>query len=192
MSDPLAVTIRRQLPENAASVRNVLARAFNREPEVCDLEDALARRLDSTGYVAVHDGRVVGHVRLTRGWIDAEARLIEVLVLSPLSVAPDLQRRGIGRALVQRAVAEAERAGSPAVFLEGDPAYYSRLGWQPASELGVTAPSVRIPDRAFQAVRLSAWEPEMTGALVYADTFWALDVVGLRGERLARARAQLG
>jgi len=192
MSDPLAVTIRRQLPENAASVRNVLARAFNREPEVCDLEDALARRSDSTGYVAVHDGRVVGHVRLTRGWIDAEARLIEVLVLSPLSVAPDLQRRGIGRALVQRAVAEAERAGSPAVFLEGDPAYYSRLGWQPASELGVTAPSVRIPDGAFQAVRLSAWEPEMTGALVYADTFWALDVVGLRGERLARARAQLG
>lgn len=192
MSDPLAVTIRRQLPENAASVHDVLARAFNREPEVGDLEDALARRSDSTGYVAVRDGRVVGHVRLTRGWIDAEARLVEVLVLSPLSVAPDLQRRGIGRALVQRAIAEAERAGSPAVFLEGDPAYYSRLGWQPASELGVTAPSVRIPDRAFQAVRLSAWEPEMTGALVYADTFWALDVVGLRGERLARARAQLG
>jgi len=192
MSDPLVVTIRRQLPENAASVRDLLALAFNREPEVCDLEDALARRSDSTGYVAVHDGRVVGHVRLTRGWIDAEARLIEVLVLSPLSVAPDLQRRGIGRALVQRAVAEAERAGSPAVFLEGDPAYYSRLGWQPASELGVTAPSVRIPDRAFRAVRLSAWEPEMTGALVYADTFWALDVVGLRGERLARARARLG
>ena len=122
----------------------------------------------------------------TRGWIDAEARLVEVLVLSPLSVAPEWQRRGIGRALVAHAVAEAKRAGVPAVFLEGDPAYYARLGWRPASELGVTPPSARIPEPAFQAVPLPAWEPWMRGALVYADTFWAFDCVGLRGDSLAR------
>jgi hypothetical protein len=32
----------------------------------------------------------------------------------------------------------------------------------------------------------------MRGPLVYADTFWALDFVGLRGDRLARARVSLG
>jgi hypothetical protein len=31
----------------------------------------------------------------------------------------------------------------------------------------------------------------MRGALVYADTFWALDCVGLRGERLVRVRERL-
>ena len=160
-------------------------------PEVVDLEEALAQRADSTGFVALVDGRAVGHVRLTRGWIDAEARLVEVLDLSPLSVAPEWQRRGIGRALVARAVAEAKRAGVPAVFLEGDPAYYVRLGWRSASELGVTPPSARIPEPAFQAVPLPGWEPSMRGALVYADTFWAFDCVGLRGDRLARARASL-
>ncbi len=192
MNSPADVTIRRQVHEDDAAVCDVIGPAFDGEPEVVALEEALAQRSDSTGYVALVDDLVVGHVRLTRGWIDAEARLVEVLVLSPLSVVPGWQRLGIGRALVAHAVAEANRAGVPAMFLEGDPAYYARLGWRPASELGVTAPSARIPAPACQAVALPGWEPWMRGALVYADTFWALDCVGLRGERLARARASLG
>ncbi len=192
MNAPADVEIRPQEPEDAAALRDVIGRAFDGHPEVVDLEEALAQRADSTGFVALVDGRAVGHVRLTRGWIDAEARLVEVLVLSPLSVAPESQRRGIGRALVARAVAEARHAGVPAIFLEGDPAYYSTLGWRSASELGVTPPSTRIPEPAFQAVPLPGWEPLMRGALVYADTFWAFDCVGLRGDRLAHARASLG
>ena len=192
MNSPAGAAIRRQVQEDAAAVRDVIGSAFDGEPEVVALEQALAQRSDSTGYVALVDDQVVGHVRLTRGWIDAETRLVEVLVLSPLSVAPEWQGRGIGRALVAHAVAEAKTAGVPAIFLEGDPAYYVRLGWRPASELGVRPPSARIPERACQAVQLPGWEPWMRGALVYADTFWALDCVGLRGDRLARARESLG
>ena len=191
MSSPADAAIRRQVADDAAALRDVIGRAFGAHDDVVALEEALAQRLDSTGYVALVDDRVVGHVRLTRGWIDAEARPVEVLVLSPLSVAPEWQGRGIGRALVAYAVAEATRAGVPAVFLEGDPAYYGRLGWRPASELGVSPPSTRIPKPACQAVELPGWEPSMRGALVYADTFWALDCVGLRGDRLARTRASL-
>ena len=33
---------------------------------------------------------------------------------------------------------------------------------------------------------LPAWQEWMTGALVYPEAFWAMDSVGLRGERLAR------
>ncbi len=192
MNSPAHAAIRRQRPDDATALRDVIGRAFEGQPEVVALEEALAQRADSTGYVALVDDRVVGHVRLTRGWIDSEARLVDVLVLSPLSVAPEWQRRGIGRALVAHAVAEAERAGAPAVFLEGDPAYYVRLGWRPASDLGVTPPSARIPEPACQAVPLPGWEPWMRGALVYAETFWALDCVGLRGDSLARARARSG
>jgi putative acetyltransferase len=39
---------------------------------------------------------------------------------------------------------------------------------------------VRIPQCAFQVVVLPAWEPWMTGALVYPDAFWLMDAVGLR------------
>jgi putative acetyltransferase len=90
--------------------------------------------------------------------------------------------------LCAHAVEQAAALGAPAVFLEGSPAYYSRLGWHPASELRVTPPSVRIPLAAFQAVRLAGWQDWMSGALVYADPFWAHDCVGLRGTRLAASR----
>jgi len=165
-------------------VEALLLDAFADEPEVAGLESALAARPDSIGFVAEIGGEVVGHVRLTRGWVDAPEALVSVLVLSPLSVRRDHQRQGLGRALVSHAIAEAERLGEPAVFLEGDPGYYSRLGWRPAVEIGVTAPSDRIPAPACQVVTLGSYEPWMRGRLVYADTFWAHDCVGLRGEAL--------
>jgi putative acetyltransferase len=190
--EPLPVVVRRTTPADTNAVHDVVVAAFVDEPEVAGLQDALAARPDNTGYVAEHAGRVVGHVGLTRCWIDAEDRLVEALVLSPLSVSPDVQRRGVGIALLARAVAHARGAGAPAVFLEGDPAYYSRQGWRPAAELGVTPPSPRIPPPAFQCVRLPAYEDWMRGALVYPDTFWTYDCVGLRGERLDAVRAALG
>jgi putative acetyltransferase len=178
----MSVGIRAQRPSDVGAVRDVVGRAFVGDPAVIDLEATLQARKDSVGFVAALDARVVGHVRLTRGWIDAEPRLVEVLVLSPLSVLPEYQRQGIGAALVVHAVAQAEAMEAPAVFLEGSPAYYSRLGWRPAIELGVTPPSARIPLPAFQVVRLSRWKDWMHGALVYAEPFWAHDCVGLRGD----------
>ena len=73
--------------------------------------------------------------------------------------------------------------GVPVVFLEGDPGYYSRLGFRSATAQGYRTPSLRIPEPAFQALALPAHEPWMTGTLVYPDVFWRHDCVGLRGPR---------
>jgi putative acetyltransferase len=101
-------------------------------------------------------------------------------VLSPIGVDPDHQGRGIGTRLLGHALAAADREGVPLVFLEGPPGFYSSRGFETASELGFRAPSLRIPDAAFQVARLSAYEAWMTGTVAYAETFWALDCVGLR------------
>jgi putative acetyltransferase len=183
---PDGVTIRDQVAADAAAAHTLVAAAFGRG-WVADLEASLASRARATAYVAASADELVGHVRLTWGWLDAPERLVEILVLSPLSVAPAWQRRGVGRALVARAVAAAEELAAPLLVLEGDPAYYSGSGFVPAATLGVTRPSVRIPEPAFQAVALSGHGPWMTGRVVYPDTFWEYDCVGLRGERLARA-----
>ena len=184
MTDVEQLTIRTQTPADRASVRHVVEAAFGEKGatvavlvESLQASDAFA---DGLSFVAERDGEVVGHVMLTRGWVDAPRRLVEVHVLSPLSVLPEHQRNGVGSALVAHAVAAAEAAHSPAVFLEGSPAYYPRLGFEPGTAHGFTSPSVRIPDPAFQVVTLSAHEPWMTGALVYPDRFWAMDCVGLR------------
>ncbi|WP_084255396.1 GNAT family N-acetyltransferase [Nocardioides sp. J54] len=153
--------------------------------------DVVGRGLVRAELVAVEDDRVVGHVGLSHAWLDARSELLDILVLSPLSVAPDQQKAGIGAALLAAAVKEAGRLGAPVVVLEGDPGYYSRHGWQPASSYGIEAPSPRIPEPAFQLVALPGHEPWMTGRVVYRDVWWEHDATGLRDPLLAQVEMSL-
>jgi putative acetyltransferase len=131
--------------------------------------------------VATDDDRtIVGHVLFTRSILDAPKRLVDVLVLSPVGVLPAHQNHGVGSALITRGLELAEGQGAPAVFLEGSPGYYPRFGFEPGEPLGFRKPSLRIPDAAFQVRRLSGYDPELTGTLVYSEIFWRHDAVGLR------------
>jgi putative acetyltransferase len=103
-------------------------------------------------------------------------------VLSPLAVLPQRHRQGIGSSLVRRGLEVLAERRTPLVFLEGSPPYYSRLGFAAAGGLGFRKPSLRIPDEAFMVARLPAYESWMTGTLVYSQTFWDHDLVGLRDQ----------
>jgi predicted N-acetyltransferase YhbS len=52
------------------------------------------------------------------------------LLLGPLTVEPPFRKRGVGRALLDRALAEAKAKGHRLVLLVGDEAYYSRVGFK--------------------------------------------------------------
>lgn len=160
-------------------------------PEEGPVVARLVTALDDSGstrasLVVEVDAQVVGHVQLSRSWVDAREALVDVLVLSPLSVDPAHQGRGIGTMLLDAARAEAVRLDAPALFLEGDPGYYSGRGWSAGGPLGFVPPSARIPAPAFQVVLLPSYQPWMTGALVYCEPFWSLDCVGLRDPLLAQ------
>ncbi|HET6484153.1 MAG TPA: N-acetyltransferase [Actinoplanes sp.] len=171
-----------RLEQDGDDVAEVHRIAFGGDGDkVAGLVKALRR--DDPGLlslVAEVDGAVVGNVMFTRSLLDAPPRLVDVLVLSPLAVLPGFQRRGVGQALVKHGLEEADRTGTPLVFLEGDPAYYSKWGFRAGGDLGFRRPSLRIPDVAFQVYPLAAHEPWMTGTLVYSATFWDHDLVGLR------------
>jgi putative acetyltransferase len=173
--------VRAEAPADAGRVRALVAAAFDPEP-VAELLEALRRSSAwrDLSFVAESDGYVVGHVSFTRGWLDTRSRLVEVLVLSPLSVDPAAQGRGVGSALVRRALQLLQDRSEPLVFLEGSPAFYGRLGFRAGASAGFSAPSTRIPPAAFQFVALPSYQPSMTGALVYPDAFWEHDAVGLR------------
>ena len=89
--------------------------------------------------VAVENERIVGHILLTPHPLDTPAGPVGVLYLSPLSVVSDMQRRGIGSELVREALRISKDMGYPAVFLVGEPAFYTKVGFTPASEYGITS-----------------------------------------------------
>lgn len=176
-------TIRPERPDDQAAVRDVVLRAFDGQERVANLADALRSSgayVDGLSFVAAYGEELVGQVMLTRSLLDAPRKLVDVLVLSPIGVVPEWQGKGIGSRLIQHAFAVAGERSEPLVFLEGDPGYYSRFGFEPGEAVGFRRPSLRIPEWAFQVRRLAAYQPWMTGTLVYPDTFWHLDCVGLR------------
>ena len=146
---------------------------------VDDLREAVTRG-EGLSLVAEERDEIVGHVMYTPSLLDAPKRLVPVQVLSPIGVVPPRQRQGVGTMLIRRGLELLAERKVPLVFLEGDPAYYSRHGFQPAAEQGFRKPSLRIPDAGFQVFKLPAYESWMTGTLVYAEAFWRHDLVGLR------------
>lgn len=182
--------IRRERAGDHDAVRDVHARAFgdgDRVPTLVDALRAAPAAVPPLSLVAVVGERVVGHVMLSACRLDALPRLVDVFSLSPLGVLPEFQRRGIGTRLVADALAEADALRIPLVFLEGSPLYYGPRGFADATKAGFRPPTLRYPPGAFQVATLSSYQDWMTGTFVYSDTFWALDCVGLRGERLETA-----
>ncbi|HEX2362048.1 MAG TPA: N-acetyltransferase [Jiangellaceae bacterium] len=165
------------------AVHDLHRAAFGEDDKVADLVDNLRATVtadDGLSLVATEAGDVVGHVMFTHSWLDAPRQLVDVQVLSPLAVLPERHRQGIGSALARRGLQVMSERSVPVVFVEGDPAYYSRFGFMAGAPQGFRKPSLRIPDAAFQAIRLAAHEPWMSGTLVYSEIFWQHDVVGLR------------
>jgi len=85
--------------------------------------------VDGLSLVAVDDGKIIGTVRL---WHVTAGPGRAALLLGPLAVDPAHRNRGIGTALVRRAIARARLAGHRAIVLVGDATYYGRFGFAAA------------------------------------------------------------
>ncbi|MBA2266265.1 MAG: N-acetyltransferase [Chloroflexi bacterium] len=192
--DPLDVQYRPERPGEEPLVSAVVAEAFGGSivATLVDRLRASADWIDGLSFVADHEGRLIGHILFTRGLLDAPERLVDVLVLSPVSVSTAFQRMGVGATLIRHGLEQIAARPEPLVFLEGSPGYYRRFGFRPGGEHGFRRPSLRIPEPAFQVIKRAPYEPWMTGTLVYSRVFWDLDCVGLRDPVSAPRSSQSG
>jgi predicted N-acetyltransferase YhbS len=190
----IMVTIREEKFADIAAREALLDVAYGAVRLTKTSERLREGRLPAAGLslVATDRGRIVGTVRLWN--IDAGPGR-SVLLLGPLAVDPQHRNRGIGSALMRRAVARARLAGHRAIILVGDAAYYSRFGFASAQ-----TGALRMPGR-FDRDRLLALELSpaalagarglisATGRPVPAPDLAGLPVEDRHAERARQARA---
>lgn len=152
------VAIREERPEDAAAIRALTKAAFTgmaysdqTEAEIIDrLRAASALTLS---LVAARDGEIIGHVAFSPVTINAEAG--DWYSLGPVSVRPDLQRKGLGQALIREGLRRLQTMDAGGCVLLGDPAYYRRFGFENDPDLHTTG----APAWAFQRLLLNGPRP---------------------------------
>ena len=87
--------------------------------------------------VAVVDGMVVGHIICSKAEVRTDKGVTPVLNFGPISVLPEMQRKGIGKALITNMIEKATQLGYGAILFFGRPEYYPRFGFKEASEFGI-------------------------------------------------------
>jgi putative acetyltransferase len=171
------MVIRAETRRDEDEVARLVAAAFGSQAEA-DLVEAIRSSpeyLPELALVATTGGEVVGHVMVSFTELrDGDVRN-RIFHLSPLAVAPSHQRRGIGSALVEAVTAAAKEFGAPFVVLEGDPRFYSRLGFESSVSHGITIdlPSWAPPDAA-QIIILAEYDRTIRGRVVYPPSFNAI------------------
>jgi len=90
------------------------------------------------------------------------------LGLAPLSVAPQFQRKGIGRSLAEEGLSQARKRGWEAVFVLGDPTYYERFGFRADLAGGLPSP---YAGPHFMALSLGTTLPTRGDKIDYAPAF---------------------
>ncbi len=166
--------IDRETPADVAGISRVLAAAFADDagevPAEVGLVDALRASdawLPQLSLVARDsDGELVGHVLCTRGYVDRSP----ALALGPVAVHPRSQGRGFGSALMHAVLGAADALAEPLVACLGDPAYYTRFGFVPSTDLGVTPP-VEQWQPHFMVRTLASYDPAARGRFEYAAPF---------------------
>lgn len=117
--------------------------------------------------VAELDGRVVGHIAFspvsisdgTRNWYG----------LGPVSVLPEYQRQGIGKALVQEGLTRLKKLKARGCCLVGHPEYYRKFGFRNLSGLVLEG----VPQEYFFALPFEERLPQ--GAVTFHDAFKATE-----------------
>jgi predicted N-acetyltransferase YhbS len=145
----LPLVIRPERPADAEAVERLHERAFGPgrfARTAYRIREGAPHRLDLS-FTALVGTLLVGSVRLT----PVTAGKAPALMLGPLTVDPAFENRGIGQALIERALDAAREAGHALVLLVGDEPYYGRFGFRrvPAGQL--TMPGPVDPDRFLAA-----------------------------------------
>jgi len=166
----LNFSIRCETDADIPAIRDVTVAAFQ-SMEISDhteqfiIEALRAAKALTVSLVAELGGQVVGHIALspvtisdgTRNWYG----------LGPVSVLPEYQRQGIGKALIREGLLRLKSLNAQGVCLVGHPDYYRKFGFK--NEAGLILEGV--PPAVFFALSFDGHIPQ--GTVIFHEAFKA-------------------
>ena len=164
------IVIRSEIDTDVNAIADVTVAAF-RSLEISNhteqfIIDALrASKALTISLVAELEGRVIGHIAFspvtisdgTRNWYG----------LGPVSVLPEYQRQGIGKALVLEGLSRLKALNANGCCLVGHPDYYRKFGFKNIPGLVVEG----VPPEVFFALSFNGHFPK--GTVIFHEGFKA-------------------
>ena len=164
------IVIRNEMHNDVCRITEVTIEAFktleiSNHTEQFIIEALRADRALTVSLVAEMDGRVIGHIAFspvtisdgTPNWYG----------LGPVSVLPEHQRKGIGKALIKEGLSRLKDMKAQGCCLVGHPDYYRRFGFKNMSGLVYEG----VPQEVFFALSFDGHTPQ--GAVAFHDGFKA-------------------
>ncbi len=97
--------------------------------------DDFIKELD---YVAEIDGKIIGNIMYAKGRVVDGDNNYDVIGFGPLTVLPEYQKCGVGKALVTHTIDKAKELGYKVIVIFGHPDYYPRYGFKKAKDYAIT------------------------------------------------------
>lgn len=137
--------IRLEKPEEYRAVENLVRESFwNVYRPGCSEHYVLHVLRDDPAFVKELDlvmeegDALIGQNMFMRTIIDADdGRCVPVLTMGPICIAPELKRKGYGKALLDASLEKATAMGFGAVLFEGNIAFYGKSGFTYARSFGI-------------------------------------------------------
>lgn len=172
------MTIRKLTVTDIEAVDELIFQAFLNSEHGYGNEVELVHRIrkspeykDDLEMVFVKSELLIGYGLLSEVHVVNGQQRYKGLVLAPLAVAVGEQGKGIGTALLESLESQAKKMNYPYISILGDPAYYGRFSYVPASQYAIQAP-FEVLDQAFMIKALHPGSLDtVSGLLQYPKTF---------------------
>jgi putative acetyltransferase len=165
-----AIVIRNETDADVRAITEVTVSAFktleiSNHTEQFIIEALRAAKALTLSLVAEVDGRVVGHIAFSPVTISDGA--MHWYGLGPVSVLPEYQRHGIGKALIREGLSRLEKLSAKGCCLVGHPQYYRKFGFENVAGLVLEG----VPPEVFFALAFDGRFPH--GNVTFHEGFKA-------------------
>jgi putative acetyltransferase len=162
------IVIRDETKADVGVISEVTIAAFetleiSRHTEQFIIEALRSAKALTVSLVVEVDGRVVGHIAFSPVTISDGTRTW--YGLGPVSVLPEYQRRGIGKALIQEGLSRLKHLNAKGCCLVGHPQYYRKFGFENVPGLVHEG----VPQEVFFALSFEGRFPQ--GAVMFHEGF---------------------